>query len=49
MTNTIVAPSAEAVALYERSDVIDLHLDSFIWSRIIGYDLARSPWCGGFR
>jgi len=33
--------SAEAVELYLASDVIDLHIDSFIWSRIFGYDLRR--------
>lgn len=35
----------EAVELYRHSDVIDLHIDSFIWSRILGYDLsARHRW-----
>ncbi|KAA0233142.1 MAG: hypothetical protein JJLCMIEE_02732 [Acidimicrobiales bacterium] len=35
----------EAVELYRRCDVIDLHIDSFIWSRILGYDLrARHRW-----
>ncbi|CAN5661104.1 hypothetical protein BH09MYX1_BH09MYX1_40790 [soil metagenome] len=33
--------SREAVELYLASDVIDLHLDSFIWTRIFGYDLTR--------
>lgn len=33
--------SREAVELYLSSDVIDLHIDSFIWNRIFGYDLAR--------
>jgi membrane dipeptidase len=33
--------SHEAVALYLSSEVIDLHLDSFIWSRVFGYDLRR--------
>jgi membrane dipeptidase len=33
--------SREAVELYLASDVIDLHLDSFIWTRILGYDLRR--------
>jgi membrane dipeptidase len=31
--------SKEAVEIYLASDVIDLHLDSFIWTRIFGYDL----------
>ncbi len=33
--------SREAVELYLASDVIDLHVDSFIWTRIFGYDLRR--------
>jgi membrane dipeptidase len=33
--------SHEAVDLYVASDVIDLHIDSFIWSRLAGYDLTR--------
>jgi membrane dipeptidase len=33
--------SEEAVALYRASDVIDLHLDTFIWRRIFGYDLHK--------
>ena len=32
--------SREAVELYEASDVIDLHVDSFIWTRVFGYDLT---------
>src|SRR5258708_3591013 len=30
----------EAVDLYLASDVIDLHVDSFIWTRVFGYDLT---------
>lgn len=30
-----------AVALYLASEVIDLHIDSFIWRRLFGYDLQR--------
>jgi len=33
--------SREAVELYLASDVIDLHVDSFIWQRVFGYDLTR--------
>lgn len=33
--------SREAVELYLASDVIDLHIDSFIWTRIFGYDLTK--------
>src|SRR5258706_2903004 len=31
----------EAVELYLDCDVIDLHVDSFIWHRAFGYDLRR--------
>jgi len=33
--------SREAIELYLASDVIDLHVDSFIWTRVFGYDLRR--------
>jgi len=33
--------SEEAVSLYLDSDVIDLHIDSFIWKRVFGYDLRK--------
>lgn len=33
--------SREAVELYLASEVVDLHVDSFIWTRIFGYDLLR--------
>jgi membrane dipeptidase len=33
--------SREAVELYLKSDIVDLHIDSFIWTRIFGYDLTR--------
>ncbi len=33
--------SREAIDLYLASDVIDLHLDSFIWTRSFGYDLRK--------
>jgi membrane dipeptidase len=33
--------SREAVELYLASDVVDLHLDSFIWTRLLGYDLRK--------
>ncbi|HEX2878183.1 MAG TPA: membrane dipeptidase [Polyangiaceae bacterium] len=46
--------SREAVELYARSDVVDLHFDSFIWARTLGYDLGRQHdssltgrWFGG--
>lgn len=44
--------SREAVELYLQSEVIDLHLDTFIWARLFGYDLtrrhARAPLAGWF-
>lgn len=33
--------SREAVELYLDSDVIDLHVDSFIWNRVFGYDITQ--------
>lgn len=33
--------SKEAIDIYLGSDVIDLHIDSFIWHRIFGYDLRK--------
>ncbi len=33
--------SERAVALYRSSDVIDLHIDTFIWRRVFGYDLNK--------
>lgn len=33
--------SQAAIDLYLASDVIDLHIDSFIWTRIWGYDLTE--------
>src|SRR5262249_24357453 len=33
--------SREAVDVYLSSDVFDFHVDSFIWTRILGYDLTR--------
>jgi len=33
--------SREAMALYLESDVLDLHVDSFIWWRVFGYDLTK--------
>ncbi|MBN2194122.1 MAG: membrane dipeptidase [Polyangiaceae bacterium] len=31
----------EAAELHGASDVIDLHVDTFIWTRLFGYDLTR--------
>lgn len=38
--------SLDAVALFRSAEAIDLHIDSFIWHRIFGYDLER-PHRGG--
>jgi len=38
----------EAVTLFRSSDAIDLHLDSFIWHRLFGYDLNRAHHGGLF-
>lgn len=40
--------SREAVELYLASEVIDLHIDSFIWHRIFGYDLRKRHGRGAF-
>src|SRR5919205_4254039 len=31
--------SREAVELYLASEVVDLHVESFVWTRVFGYDL----------
>lgn len=44
-----VSPSA--IELYRSSEVVDLHIDSFIWQRTFGYDLTRrhrAPLFGAF-
>lgn len=33
--------SREAIDLYLDCDVLDLHIDSFIWTRVFGYDLTQ--------
>ncbi|MFZ1866387.1 MAG: membrane dipeptidase [Polyangiales bacterium] len=38
----------EAVQLFRDSDAIDLHVDSFIWHRVFGYDLGRAHRGGPF-
>ena len=43
--------STAAVELYRASEIIDLHIDSFIWQRTLGYDLTkrhRAPLWGAF-
>src|SRR5688572_10798930 len=33
--------SREAVDIYLASDVIDLHIETYIWQRILGYDMRK--------
>jgi membrane dipeptidase len=43
--------SPSAIELYRANEVIDLHIDSFIWQRTLGYDLTkrhRAPLWGAF-
>ncbi|HVW25814.1 MAG TPA: membrane dipeptidase [Polyangiaceae bacterium] len=40
--------SREAIELYDASDVIDLHVDTFIWARVFGYDLLSRHGRGAF-
>lgn len=41
--------SREAIELYRASEVIDLHIDTFIWTRIFGYDPRKRHGRGLFR
>ena len=36
------AVSSEARALYRECEVVDIHVESFVWTRVFGYDLARA-------
>ena len=38
--------SCEAVELCGASDVVDAHVESFVWSRVFGYDLAKEHGAG---
>lgn len=40
--------SREAVDLYLASDVIDLHIETYIWQRIFGYDMRKRHGRGPF-
>ena len=42
----VLGVSVEAIELYLQSEVIDLHVDSFIWTRLFGYDLTRRHGAG---
>lgn len=50
--SNIPTPSETARTLAASSEIIDLHIDTFIWSRILGYDLrkrhGRGPFGGRF-
>lgn len=41
-TASSLGVSEEAIALFRSADAIDLHVDSFIWHRLFGYDLGRT-------
>ena len=41
--------SREAIDVYLASEVVDLHVDSFIWNRVWGYDLTQRHGEGLFR
>lgn len=38
--------SAETEALFRSSDIVDLHIDSFIWTRMTGYNLHKAHGAG---
>lgn len=38
--------SVEALALCNSSDTVDLHIDSFIWKRLFGYNIAKEHTAG---
>lgn len=38
--------SEDALLLCNSSDTVDLHIDSFIWNRLVGYDIAREHSAG---
>lgn len=40
--------SREAVEIYASSEVVDLHIDTFIWKRMFGYNLAKRHGHGPF-
>ncbi|MGI9023917.1 MAG: hypothetical protein ACR2HV_11930 [Acidimicrobiales bacterium] len=35
--------------LYAAADVVDAHVESFVWTRVAGYDLARRHGAGLLR
>jgi len=47
-TSNLCDVSEAAGALYRSTDVIDLHIDTFIWRRVFGYDLTKEHGTGVF-
>src|SRR4051812_13606453 len=41
MTTARVPATAAALEIYQASEVVDLHVETFVWTRILRYDLAR--------
>jgi membrane dipeptidase len=41
--------SPAALALYRSCDVVDLHVETFVWTRIFGYDLTAAHGAGPLR
>ncbi|MGH9268558.1 MAG: dipeptidase [Acidimicrobiales bacterium] len=41
--------SREAVDIYNQAEVVDLHIESFVWTRVFGYDLADRHGEGALR
>jgi membrane dipeptidase len=48
MATAVADPTTDALALYRDSDVVDLHIDSYIWTRTVGYDLHKRNGTGPF-
>jgi membrane dipeptidase len=46
---TGVHVSQSALDLYRSCDVVDLHVETFVWTRIFGYDLTRRHGAGPLR
>ena len=40
--------SREAIDIHLASEIVDLHIDTFIWKRMFGYDLAKRHGRGPF-
>jgi membrane dipeptidase len=42
-------PTAEALGLFRACEVVDLHVETFVWTRIFGYDLTAAHGSGPLR